>query len=816
MPVEALAQTPKGVTPPALIEDARKDVDDARATLREDADDTTLLDAHRRALGAQTQAETAADKLAADLAAVQARLAELGTPVAGVREPPDIAAQRAELIRSQSLLDAQLKRAKLLSVEAEQAAAAVWAQRRSQFSAKLFERTRAVTSAAFWKELNSEWPADLKRSSVLIDEFRARATAVPTGVWVAAPFALLVLLVLRRPLRNATLQLISTRVPPGRLRRSLYAASVLVFWTLSFGLVAHGLFLALVSGETVSAELRGLLVGIDGIVWFAGFTTGLGMALLMPGKPSWRLSPMTDRTASLLRWFPPALSFGMVLGWVTTQLSTAADASLATTVALKALAAITLLLMIMGAVAQVRRARRERERAASTGNAEQAEGADRPNRVEPAVPQTAHSLWLPTLSVFAWLLLIAALLALLSGYVALGIFVVNQVVWALIIASATYFLAMLIDDLFMTLLAPTVKAPEPAEEPVPGRQTIPPHRTREQIAVVLSGGCRLALLLFALVLLLAPFGEGPLDLARRAGRINEGLAIGEIQVVPATLLEGLIVLFVGYFAVRALKGWLGDKLMPTTRMDAGMRMSITTLFGYIGGIVVFSLAMSAVGVGLERVAWVASALSVGIGFGLQAVVQNFVSGLILLAERPVKVGDWVSLSGVEGDIRRINVRATEIQMGDRSTVIVPNSEFITKIVRNVTYTDPIGMVQIKLPMPLETDTRKAKAVLLDAFAAHPGVLASPAPNVQLDGIDNLHLVFNATGFVSSPRASYGVKSDLLFDVMERLREAGLSLTLPPTVVMSPATAVPNVQPGAGPDLVRSTPDSAVVGPLTKT
>src|SRR5690606_13938598 len=184
----------------------------------------------------------------------------------------------------------------------------------------------------------------------------------------------------------------------------------------------------------------------------------------------------------------------------------------------------------------------------------------------------------------------------------------------------------------------------------------------------------------------------------------------------------------------------------------GMQVSASTLFGYAGGIVAVALAMSAAGIGLERIAWVASALSVGIGFGLQAVVQNFVSGLILLAERPVKVGDWVSLPGVEGDIRRINVRATEIQMGDRSTVIVPNSEFITKVVRNVTYTDPLGMVQIKLPLPLNTDARAAREILLGVYREHPGVLETPAPNVQLDSVDGKTLLFNCTGFVSSPRA----------------------------------------------------------------
>ena len=208
--------------------------------------------------------------------------------------------------------------------------------------------------------------------------------------------------------------------------------------------------------------------------------------------------------------------------------------------------------------------------------------------------------------------------------------------------------------------------------------------------------------------------------------------------------------------------------------------------------------MSAIGIGLERIAWVASALSVGIGFGLQAVVQNFVSGLILLAERPVKVGDWVSLGGVEGDIRRINVRATEIQMGDRSTVIVPNSEFITKIVRNVTLADPIGLVQIKLPVPLGTDPNQVRELLLAAFDANEDVLDTPAPSVLLDGIDRGQLLFNATGFAKSPRVTGGVRSALLFDMLQRLTDAGITLSAPPTMLIGPPSPMPDANPAAPP------------------
>ncbi len=804
IPSTALAQTQKIIEPAELIELARKEMDGVRQTLRDEgAEDAALIVARQRALDAQTQAEDAAGTLADELAEVQARLAELGAPAAGVKEPADIAAQRAQLVKSQSTLDSQVKLARLLSVEAEQAATSVSAQRRAQFSAQMFARASAITSATFWRELKAELPGDWRRLNLLLQDMRDRVEAVAMGVWLAAAFAIGILLLVRRPFENFMLALILKRVPAGRLRRSLHAVGVMLVWTLVPGLIAHALYLALTSEAAAaggSMEIAALLISFDGIVWFGGFCAGLGIALLMPGKPSWRLPPVSDITASRLRWFPPALAFGIVLGWVSTQLSTAADASLAATVAVKTLASLTLLLLMMGALVQLRRSSRDRKRAELIEEAEKAEKAEKAGHsghASQTPPTPGEPLWLPTMVTIAWLLVIATFVGLLSGYVALGNFVMNQVVWALIVSSLVYLLLMLIDDLFMGLLAPTEPpastSDKSSDKQTQGIKTIAPHRTREQTAVLLSGITRVTLVVVALVLLVAPFGEGPLELFRRAGRLNEGLSIGEIHLLPATLLQGLAVLVIGLFLVRALKNWLGESLMPTTRMDSGMRMSVVTLFGYVGGIAVVALSMSAVGVGLERVAWVASALSVGIGFGLQAVVQNFVSGLILLAERPVKVGDWVSLAGVEGDIRRINVRATEIQMGDRSTVIVPNSEFITKIVRNVTYTDPIGMVQIKLPMPLATDTQKARDVLLQAFMAHPGVLENPRPNVQLDGIDGLHLVFNATGFVSSPRASYGVKSDLLFDVMERLKQAGLTLAQPPTMVMSPAAVVPQVE-----------------------
>jgi small-conductance mechanosensitive channel len=189
-------------------------------------------------------------------------------------------------------------------------------------------------------------------------------------------------------------------------------------------------------------------------------------------------------------------------------------------------------------------------------------------------------------------------------------------------------------------------------------------------------------------------------------------------------------------------------------------------------------------VDLKSIAWIVSALSVGIGFGLQAIVQNFISGLILLVERPVKVGDWVSLSSdVEGDIRRINVRATEIQMWDRSTVIVPNSQLITQNVRNVTQANALGRVQIKLPMPLDTNAGKVRELVLGILRAHHGTLATPAPYVQLENVTAGAMTFNCVAYVGSPREVGGVKSDLLFEILERLRSEKLPMSSPQSMLV---------------------------------
>lgn len=759
----------------ASLDTARAQIDRARKVLdnppKEAAD---LLPLRAGVLAAGTQAEAAAALLEPQLASIQARLAELGPVTPGQTEAPDVAVLRTQLNKVRAELDAQFKRAKLLSVESEQTAGEISALRRAEFQARLGERTSSILSSLFWAELRTEIPGDLLRVRRQGDALATAARASGTAVWVSVGVVLLLLLALYAWAGRVLLKLTTTRVPPGRLRRSVHAWTGVLLPAVTAGLMAEAVYLGLVWVVPLPDTLATVMERLAGVIFFGGYVVGLGHVLLLPAKSSWRLLPLPDVVALKLRGLPGVLALLMVLTWALMQMTAQINASLVTTVAADCIVALAMGLamglgLLLTDVAR-RRALRDPDAAASW----------------PPSP-----LWLTVVFGLACVGVAGSLMALLLGYVALGSFVVHQMAWMAVVLGSAYLLAVLIDDACMALLGPktmhgSASSDASATAQAAAAADMPASRflkVRAQAAVLLSGAGRLLVVVLALLLLLAPFGEGPSELFERFDKLHQGISIGEFQILPATVLQAALVIILCLVVVRIIRRWLKEEFLPTTSLDAGMQVWTSTLFAYAGNLLALSLGMAAVGIGLERIAWVASALSVGIGFGLQAVVQNFVSGIIMLAEKPVKVGDWVSLGGFEGDIRRINVRATEIQMGDRSTVIVPNSEFITKTVRNLTHANPLGLVKILLPVPLNTDADQVRSLILELFEAHADVLKAPAPSVQLDAIDSAGMVFNATAFVNSPRMAYGVRSALLFDVLRRLREADISLVKPAGLVL---------------------------------
>ena len=210
----------------------------------------------------------------------------------------------------------------------------------------------------------------------------------------------------------------------------------------------------------------------------------------------------------------------------------------------------------------------------------------------------------------------------------------------------------------------------------------------------------------------------------------------------------------------------------------GVRNSLSMALGYVGFAIAVLIGINALGLDLSNLAIIAGALSVGIGFGLQAIVNNFVSGLILLVERPVKVGDWVIIGSYEGYVKRISVRATEIQTFDRQSVIIPNSELISSAVGNWTHKDRLCRVIINIGVAYGSDTGKVREVLLRCADENPRVLNQPQPSVMFRNFGDSSLDFQLRCFLSDVDYFLQVPSDLRFAIDEAFREEGIEIPFP--------------------------------------
>ncbi|MBA8889580.1 small-conductance mechanosensitive channel [Dokdonella fugitiva] len=738
-----------------LLDESRQRIADARKQLDGgDVDDATLSQLRDQMGAVDTHANTLLGELAPKFDAIAARVDQLGPAPAKGGEARDIAAQRADLEKERGALDADIKRAKLLIVDSGQVVAQIAEARRANFQARLSQRTPSPLTPTFWRGLTANIDRDLAGARALLGGMFAGTAAafapanrVPTLFGIAA--GVLLILLGRWWVERALMRWTADRMPHGRLRRSALAFAMVVATTVLTGLGAQVIVIAIDWHSVLGDDARAFARSIVSAVVFGSYVTGLGRALLAAARPSWRLPPISDDVAARLRHWPLLLGGAVALSVLLKHFNEIAGTSLSATIAGSLVVALVYAALLAWGLLRAART--------PADATEHDERAPRP-------------AWVGVAIALLWLGVVLAFVAALSGYVALAHQVARQMIGLGIVAATFYLVVHVVEDLFAAGLSSQANWV---------RRTLGlDQRVLDQVAVLSSGLFRVFALAIALFAALAPFGTEPGDLVSQLGRTAAGLKIGQIEVTPVAVFGALLVLVLGIAAIRALQRWLLDSYLPTTRLDPGMRTSVTTLLGTAGVVVVVAFALSALGLGLDRIAWVASALSVGIGFGLQAIVQNFVSGLILLVERPVKVGDWVVLGDAEGDIRRINVRATEIQMGDRSTVIVPNSELITKSVRNVTLANAEGRVRFRVPLPLDSDPARVVEIIKAAFAAHPGVLRQPPPNVLLDSIENGNLMFIVVGFIANPRQSGQVRSDLLLDILARLRAEDIALSTP--------------------------------------
>jgi potassium efflux system protein len=308
---------------------------------------------------------------------------------------------------------------------------------------------------------------------------------------------------------------------------------------------------------------------------------------------------------------------------------------------------------------------------------------------------------------------------------------------------------------------------------------------------ITSGLVRALFVLVIIALAVARWEIAASDLFEALRGVAFGIRIGDFTISFGAVFGAIALFLIIAGLTRLVQRWLETEVMPQTAIEPSLQLSIVTILGYLGYIIALVVGLSELGIDPQKIALVAGALSVGIGFGLQSIVSNFVSGLILLAERPIRIGDQIVVKNEEGFVRRISVRATEIETFDKGSVIIPNSELITGVVKNWTHANTLGRVNIKLSVSYACDAAKVMEILNVCVDGHPDVLKQPPPAIQLSEFGPSAMMFDIFCIVANLADRGRIKSDIHIAILREFRAAGVDMTPPQDVRLVGQAAVPD-------------------------
>ncbi len=254
---------------------------------------------------------------------------------------------------------------------------------------------------------------------------------------------------------------------------------------------------------------------------------------------------------------------------------------------------------------------------------------------------------------------------------------------------------------------------------------------------------------------------------------------GNMEITLWTLVYLIVLLFLLFYVSGKLKTLVAERLLVGRVMDIGIRQAIATILRYAVLVVGFVIILQTAGIDLTALNVLAGAVGIGVGFGLQNVISNFISGLIILFERPIKIGDRIEVGNVEGDVSKISTRSTTVVTNDNIAIIVPNSKFITENVINWSYTDATVRFRVPVGISYDSDVRLVKKLLLEVAGKNPDVLEQPVPMVLFMGFGDSALLFELRVWTNtlSHRKNILVSS-LNFAIFEIFREHNIEIPFP--------------------------------------
>lgn len=762
------------------IERARVEYAQVRAALEDgELDDATRLETRVRRLRDASRERLL--NLDREIASVRTQLDALG-PAPGEGEPPeseDLAAQRNALAGDLSRLTGQRTLVNANVIEANDLLGRISATRVQSFYGRLIERSPSPLSPSVWRPALAGAVDTAEAIGDFFDEGAREAAgegALLRDV-IALVLAVSIALILFWPVNRWMMRTFSAAIAHREATpaRRIVAAGLRMIARAVSGIVG---------GLIVIETLRALDIltpegeGPARAFWFAyvvyllvsGFLSGL----FAPANPDWRIAKVDERRGAQISFLVNAIVLIFGAKSVLVAIFEAANAAPELTTVVNAAVAIVISVLLF-LLCRTRLWRAGKALGLSADDAD--EGAEK-SAAAPTASQTGETARRP---VDGWRLTrrlgrafaVATILAAVAGYVALADFAASRLYYLSIIFASAWFLRALLQEVIQLVWRRQRRDYLKTASAEDAERRAANFRFWSGLVV----NAILALVLVPAVLVLAGVPSASIrDIAQQAffGFTLFGVRIPSL----AKIFLAALVFFALFFLTRGVQQGVRAGPFAHSQIDPGVQNSLITLIGYAGLIIALLAAVTAVGFDLSNLALIAGALSVGIGFGLQSIVNNFVSGLILLFERPIKVGDLIVTASGEGIVQKISVRSTEIQTWDRSSIIVPNSELISSTVTNWTHKNALGRVIVPVGVSYDSDPQLVKDILLKCVKAHPKILRYPEPFVVWNDYGASSLDFDVRGYVSDITSGLGVRTDLRFAIFKALKEAGVEIPFP--------------------------------------